>query len=73
MNNIIIINKQGLGQVTIGKRIYSVLKVNGLYNLRCEDFSDRFKQDWYIVENKKRLSTIQKYASEYGLTVVEEA
>lgn len=73
MNNTIIINKQGIGQVRIGDHIYSVLKVNGLYNLRCEDFSGKFKQDWFIVENKKRLSTIQKYANEYNLTVIEEA
>ena len=63
--------KNGYGRVKVGNREYSVSQIDGLWNLRCQDYSGKYLVDFYIVENKKRLSTIQKYADKYEINIQE--
>lgn len=46
-------------------------KINDTYNLIKEDYSLGLGFEIRICENKKRLSTINKYAKEYNIIFVE--
>ena len=49
---------------------FTVLRAGGLYNLGLRRYGGCL---FFVVENKKRLSTIQKYLDEYnyGITIKE--
>ena len=66
------INKNGFGKcVTKDGTTYSVLRVDGLYNLNV---GRKGQFDFWVKENAKRLSTIQRFADNhnYGIQIVEE-
>lgn len=64
------LNKQtGFGKVQVGMKIYTVVKADGLWNLSCSDYSGKYLVEYWIAENKKRLSTIKKHAEKYGIEI----
>ena len=61
---------KGFGKLKMGSRVYFVLNAGGLWNLSYHDYSKNFLQIIFLAENKKRFSTIQKYALEQGIELV---
>lgn len=64
--------KGNYGKVKIGKKEYSVIRINGLWSLGLNDYSNKFAFTNFIVNNKKRLSTIKKHASKLGIEIIED-
>ena len=63
--------KNGFAKVEIGNnRSLVVIQYNGLYDLKIEDYNHRLLMIGTLYENAKRISTINKYAKEYGIEFV---
>ena len=65
--------KTGFGKTRVGEIEYFIMKTADGYSFGCKDYSDCVMISYWIVENKKRMSTIRKYAEQYGIEIIEVA
>lgn len=62
-----LIIKNGIGKAENSNGKFTVLKIGGLYNLSFARPSEPWS--WWVKENVKRLSTIQRYADNHGYDI----
>lgn len=71
MKQLIVDMKVGFGKLRVDDVEYSVLKADDMWNFFSEDYSQKYLQTAWIAENKKRFSTIKKYAEKYDIELIE--
>ena len=63
----------GFGKARFDDKEFTIIRDGqGLWSLGCKDYTRRFPVTAWLVENKKRFSTVEKYANTLGLELIME-
>lgn len=63
----------GFGKARFGDNEFTIIRDGqGLWSLGYKDYTRRFPVTTWVVEDKKRFSTVEKYINNLGIDVIME-